>query len=274
MSTINEALKKAQKEKDTRYQKFSGSLSARGRERRLFRHRPLLWTSLTLIIIFFAFTAYSWLDFGVLQTPVTSESQINTPTLTLSRPRNEEGGTFGKGGENSANSIPLPAASKAEAAGGGEKRKLLRNKPKRPATAIKKKTVIDAKESYERARHFHKSGNLQEAGSLYRETLRVDPGYVDALNNLGVIYIHEQDYPAARISLEKATRLRPGYVEPYYNLACLHAIKGEIEESMAHLKKAVSLDQSVRDWARMDTDLENLRGVPEFEEIIRSGGME
>jgi hypothetical protein len=36
---------------------------------------------------------------------------------------------------------------------------------------------------------------------------------------------------------------------------------------MAHLKKAVSLDNSARDWARMDTDLENLRGLPEFEAI-------
>ena len=95
---------------------------------------------------------------------------------------------------------------------------------------------------------------------------------MDALNNLGVIYIRDKDYLAAQRSFEKAIRLKPGHVDPHYNLACLHAIKGEVKQSLAHLKKAVSLDHSARDWARRDTDLTNLRGVSEFEEIIGTKG--
>lgn len=276
MSAIDEALKKAQKERDTRYQKYKLSLSARGKKSRLFPGRTLLWTSLTLVISFLVFASYSWFDFRASKIPASPELQVTAPIMPSPLPATRAAGS--SKGEEGLVHLPLrarPPAGQGEAARGmsgqgrGEKRKLLRNKHKKPATDTQPETVMGAKESYDRARLFHKSGSLQDAGRLYRETLRVDPGYVDALNNLGILYIQEKDYLAARTSFEKAIRLKPGYVEPYYNLACLYAIKGEIRESLAHLRKAVSLDQSVRDWARMDTDLENLRGLPEFHEIIK-----
>jgi tetratricopeptide (TPR) repeat protein len=90
------------------------------------------------------------------------------------------------------------------------------------------------------------------------------------LNNLGVIYIQQQNYPKARNILESAIRLKPEYVDPYYNLACLYAFKGQAIKSLENLKMAISLDKSVREWARKDIDLQNLRGMPEFEEMIRA----
>lgn len=211
MSYIHEALKKAQKERDGRYQEYSGLLFARGEKTRFFTGRALWWSSLLLIFILLAFGSYSWFHPKERQTP---------------------------------------------------------------ATTTEPESAINAKSLYDRARIFHKSDRLQDARRLYQKTLRLDPGYVDALNNLGVIYIHEKEYSTAQSSLEKAIRLKPRYVDPYYNLACLYALKGEVRESLAHLKKAVLLDQSARDWARRDTDLENLWGVPEFEEMIGGGGME
>ena len=131
------------------------------------------------------------------------------------------------------------------------------------------KIVENAKDLYDRARHFHKIGRLKDARRLYQKALMLDKGHVYTLNNLGVIYIQEGNYSEARKSLENAVRLKPEYVDPYYNLACLHALKGEVRESLRHLKTAVSLDRSVREWARKDTDLQNLRGVPGFQEIIK-----
>ena len=94
------------------------------------------------------------------------------------------------------------------------------------------------------------------------------------LNNLGVIYIQEGKYSEARNSLENAIRLKPEYIDPYYNSACLYALKGEVRKSLNNLKQAISLDKSVREWARKDRDLQNLRGVPEFEEMVGSREME
>jgi len=217
MSHINEALKKAQKERDARHLKYTGILSARGKDRRVFGGRALWLTSLLIIVILLAFASYSWLHSRDQRTPASTER-------------------------------------------------------KSPAKPLKTESAVNAKTFYERARRFHKTDRLQDAKRFYQEALRLDPGYVDALNNLGVIYIQDKDYLAAQRSFEKAIRLKPGHVDPHYNLACLHAIKGEVKQSLAHLKKAVSLDHSARDWARRDTDLTNLRGVSEFEEIIGTKG--
>ena len=141
--------------------------------------------------------------------------------------------------------------------------------PKNQKTEVsyKAEASADVRDFYERARYFHKIGRLQEAHRLYKQALIVDPGNVSVLNNLGVIYIQERNYLKARDNLESAIRLKPEYVDPYYNLACLYALRGKAMKSLQNLKKAVSLDESVREWARRDIDLQNLRGLPEFEEI-------
>lgn len=129
---------------------------------------------------------------------------------------------------------------------------------------------VNAKDLYDRARRLQKMSRLEEARRLYHKALMLDPGHVYALNNLGVIYIQEGNYSEAKKSLEDAIQQKPEYVDPYYNLACLYALKGEVMKSLAQLKKAVSLDDAVSEWARRDRDLQNLRGVPGFEEIMRS----
>jgi tetratricopeptide (TPR) repeat protein len=120
---------------------------------------------------------------------------------------------------------------------------------------------------YKRARYFQTIGRLKEAQKLYKQALILEPDNVYALNNLGVIYIQQRNYSKAQNSLESAIRLKQEYVDPYYNLACLYSFKGKTIKSLENLKKAISLDKSAKEWARKDRDLQNMRGVPEFEEI-------
>jgi Tfp pilus assembly protein PilF len=140
-----------------------------------------------------------------------------------------------------------------------------RPKPKAPPTE-----VVRPEAWYEKARAFHKRGRLQAAKRLYEKTLSVDPGRVDALNNLGVIQLQEGNYPAARSSFTQAIRLQPDYVDAHYNLACLNALGGEASQGLVHLRKAVTVDPAVKSWAREDADLDNLRRLPGFEEIVGS----
>ena len=247
MSHINEALKKAQKDRDVRSLRYSGILAASGRKRRIFSGRTILWAIPLIIVIFLAFFYDSWLDFTTLQTPEPSEKDQerfqSTPRGTgPAKPRETVLVKPGEIEPGKPREIGL--------------RKLQETNPGKP------------QETYDRARQFHKEGRLEEARRLYEESLRLDPGYVDALNNLGVILIGKRDYVAAQRSLEKAVRLKPRYAEPFYNLACLNAIRGDIKLALAQLKKAVSLDPTVRDWARKDTDLESLRHLPEFRELM------
>ena len=212
MSSIHEALQKAQKEKDTKYPKYKKVFLVPRRKAGIFAVRPI-WL-ISLFVILLAFALYSWLD--------------SIDKKTISAPKD-----------------PKPEANS------------------------RSKIVVDAKDLYDRARHFHKMGRVKDARRLYQKALMLDEGHVHALNNLGVIGIQEGNYSEARKSLENAIRLKPEYVDPHYNLACLYAVKGEVKKSLGHLKTAVSLDKSVREWARKDRDLQNLRDVPGFEEIIK-----
>jgi len=265
MSFIHEALKKAQKEKDARYRKYHGIVSTPGYKPMFFSGKALWWTSFLLISL--AFTAYLWLHFRgtqpAIREPARPEAtQHPPPHPALSPPAERVRPALARRAQNNL----LSLQSRSGPGVRGERPKLLSKQPE---------SEVNAVALYEKATGFQKSGRLQEAKQLYEETLSLDPYYVDALNNLGVIHIHDKNYSAARAFFAKAIRLKPDYVDSYYNLACLHALKGELRQSLSHLKKAVSLDQSVKDWAQRDTDLQNLRGGTEFEEIIgKSGGME
>jgi tetratricopeptide (TPR) repeat protein len=242
MSFIHEALKKAQKEKDARYRKYDGIVSTPEYKPRLFSGKAL-WL-ISFLVISLAFAGYLWLPSKRIQPRIREPAM---PEATRQSVRH-----------------PNPLSREGEGKVRGASQKLLSEHPE---------GVAGAATLYEEARLFQKSGRLQEAKRLYEETLRLDPDYLDALNNLGVIQIHDKNYSAARAFFAKAIRLKSDYVDAYYNLACLHALNGKLTQSLSHLKKAVSLDQSVKDWARRDTDLQNLRRVPEFEEIIRKNGV-
>jgi tetratricopeptide (TPR) repeat protein len=213
MSYINEALKKAQREKDALAAKYSGFFAARKEKRKGLRRRPLLWTSVVGILILLAFVLHSWLDSRGPET--TSASKGVSPRDT----------------------------SKQEA-------------------------LLDAKDLYDKARRFQKSGRLREARRFYQKALTLDPHNIHAVNNIGVAFLQERNFPEARKSFEDAMLLQPDYVDPYYNLACLYAIQGDTKKGLDYLRKAVSLDASVRQWARNDDDLRRLRASPEFEEVV------
>jgi len=126
----------------------------------------------------------------------------------------------------------------------------------------------DAEALYEVGKTHHRNGRLSEAKAFYEKAFRIDPGCVAALNNLGVILMAEKNYSEARSRFEKAIRLKPEYVDPCYNLACLFALTDQSEQGLRYLKRAVSLDPKVKAWAIEDADLEKLRNMKGFREIV------
>ncbi len=257
MSYINEALKKAQREKDALYLKYSGILSSRGKDRKIFKDRVLWGTLVLLSAIFLAFVAYSWLNTpeesvsASAMKPNVRGQTASIVTSSVSTEGNRSSASTSKGNEQDQG-----VAKTAE--------------HERPVESSQSETIRNSQTLYERAEQFRKQGRLKDAKRFYEEALELNSRHVDALNNLGVLYLHEKDYSAAQRKFEAVTRIAPGDADPYYNLACLHAIKGEQKQSLAYLKKAISLNHSVITWAKTDTDLDNLRNTSEFEEIIRA----
>ena len=141
-------------------------------------------------------------------------------------------------------------------------------KQRKPVQIPVYEKTADAMELYQRGKEHHKSGRLNKARMWYEKALIADPGCVVALNNLGVLLIKDENYPAARGRFEKAIRLKPGYVDPYYNLACLFALTDQPEQALRYLKRAVTIDPQAREWAKKDRDLGNLHNLAGFENIV------
>ena len=71
---------------------------------------------------------------------------------------------------------------------------------------------------------------------------------------------------------ERALELEPSHPAPYYNLACFYSITGNLDEALTHLRYAIRLDPVYRDDARVDTDLDPLRDLSEFQALVNPPG--
>ena len=143
MSYIIEALKKAQKEKDSHLIHYIGAIKGRSEQKGTLGRKILYFSILILLLILLVFVPYSWLDLSVEK---ESPKKEHNKTIKIEEPDSDIG-----------------------------------------VSAL-----------YEKAGQLYKDGNFQEAKELYEAALSLDPGYVEALNNLGVIYIREKNYTKAK----------------------------------------------------------------------------
>ena len=131
-------------------------------------------------------------------------------------------------------------------------------KPSLPASlkeeALSKPTETEREEAKgqpiasEAIQHF----NLAVSLSTQRETLRaiqayqkaieLNPAYVEAYNNLGIIYQEAGDLDRAFQVYQKATEINPQYEKAYNNLGIILHLKGRLEEATAAFQKALILN--------------------------------
>lgn len=68
--------------------------------------------------------------------------------------------------------------------------------------------------------------------------------------------------------LDTALADDPPYSAVHFNAACVYSLAGRKPEALRHLRRAVALSDRVREFARGDSDLDAIRGEPEFSEIV------
>ena len=260
MSYINEALRKAQRERDNRYEDFGGIIAVGpdGADR-LWKKRVVLVAALILLVAT-----------GVLIT-VLALHQPNPPAR--------------KAPQSSVAGTPAPAAAKIRSApeateasdpvkaavpdgdsraGASASFSAAVQPPRHSGT----QTAREADARYGEALLAQRNGDLKRAEALYRKALTLDPGHVRALNNLGVVYLAQGKRGKAVAVLSRAVVLKKDYADPYYNLACLYARTNEIDESLWYLKVAATLDGNVIHWVKKDADMQNVVASPEFKKLM------
>jgi tetratricopeptide (TPR) repeat protein len=84
--------------------------------------------------------------------------------------------------------------------------------------------------------HYHQSGDLQQAESLYKKILKKQPSNADILHNLGMIYSQMGNHQQAIQYFRKAVHLTPRIFFMHYNLGnSLRAIGHDEEATNSYL---------------------------------------
>jgi uncharacterized Ntn-hydrolase superfamily protein len=88
--------------------------------------------------------------------------------------------------------------------------------------------------------------------------------------------LHEQamrlynaaNYSAATDIMAEVNNRSPNTPSILYNLACFECRAGHSAESLNHLRQAIKLESSWREFAKNDSDFEAIRDMPEFTDLI------
>lgn len=236
MSYINDALRKLQKEKKTRYVAYDHIVSAPGKK----SEPPQKWLSIIGILIVFFFAAgMIVLLYGLEDKKVPVIHKISAP--------------------------PVAPPVVAEP----EPNKKVELKPhKTTAKARTTQEIAESKVFFAQALERQREGKFEEAKSLYKKVVKIDPQNMQALNNLGVIYMSQKRYKWAIIRFNDALNIKHDYTDAHYNLACLYAQKNDVPQSLFYLKNAIEFNPEVRQWAKNDGDLKALANLAEFKKLM------
>lgn len=239
MSYINEALRKAQKERDNRYGKFGGIIAACPvGDDRFSKRRVAFFTAAALLILL-----VSALLLLTVRAP-------HPPSPAEKAPQSSGAGADGPPAAMTQAEPKAASASDAVQPPGGTQ------------------TAGETGLRYGEALLAQRKGDLHLAEALYQKVLALDSGHVRALNNLGVVYMGQKKREKAIAVLGRAVVLKKDYVDPYYNLACLYAQANEINESLGYLKMAAAIDGDVLNWVKKDADMKNVVASPEFKKLM------
>ncbi len=96
-------------------------------------------------------------------------------------------------------------------------------------------------QTLETALQFHRSGNLQQAESLYLQILQIDPQHADALHLRGVIALQVGRHDLAIEQIRAALRTRPDFSQAHGNLGIALAASGRLQDAVASFRQAVQL---------------------------------
>jgi tetratricopeptide (TPR) repeat protein len=291
MSYINDALRKAQENKETVYTPYGDIVSAAGQKPDA-RSRWLSAPGILSVLLFAAgILAMLYWQQGKTAKPAPEPVAVTVAHFDSS-PEHKPGQEIDrKTGEPVAPAEETQAASRKkedvrstiQTAGPAENQ----TKPAVPdqhqtmggaqvagkATGkenIAKKETGDPQALYEQAIQKQNEGRLAQAEILYKKALKIDPRHLAAMNNLGVVYMNQNKYEQAIESFNEALNIRHDYVKAHYNLACVYAQKNDVARSLFYLKNAIDFNPDVLQWVDEDQDLKVLADSPEFKKMLQA----
>ena len=260
MSIINQALKKAQRERrpprDGESWVQSAPLGTGARPGR----RPIPWVvPAVLLVLGFGAVVHTWstgapAPLPTVLTPVRLAAdgapQLPSVQATKSPAKTSESGS------RTQPPAPRQLPAQARTAGAAPQQTVRIPAARQPA--------LPPGHYVSQGDDLYRQGRYQEAVDVYRAALALQPGDLKARNNLGIAYMQLAMDDRAIAAFEEVLRLDGTYGLAYYNLACVHARAGNAAEAADFLRQAVAIDPRARAWARTDRDFALVRDAPQF----------
>ena len=116
----------------------------------------------------------------------------------------------------------------------------------------------------------HKEGKLEEAESLYREILVIEPNHPDANHNLGVIMYVFGKLNKAEANFKKTIEFKSDYALAHYNLGLVQQLLKKMDEAEVSFRKTIKLKPDfVEAYNTLGIVLKNIDKVDEAEECFK-----
>ena len=85
-------------------------------------------------------------------------------------------------------------------------------------------------------------GNRDDMIKFLKESIKIEPRYVQAYNNLGIALRDENDLESAIKLFEKAINIKPDYLDAYLNLGMIMYKKNDIKSAKNYYNKVLKID--------------------------------
>jgi tetratricopeptide (TPR) repeat protein len=79
----------------------------------------------------------------------------------------------------------------------------------------------------------------EKAKTYFNMAMKLQPDFVQAYNNMGVLYMRQDNREMAEKMYRKALKIKPGYFAAYSNLGNIYTSRGEIEKAIVVMKEAI-----------------------------------
>ena len=100
----------------------------------------------------------------------------------------------------------------------------------------------EAVQHFNLAVSFYSQRETLRAIQAYQKAIELNPAYIEAYNNLGIIYQELGDFSGAFETYQKAIEINPQYEKAYNNLGILLLFKGRLEEATEAFQKALTIN--------------------------------
>ncbi len=89
---------------------------------------------------------------------------------------------------------------------------------------------------------FHRQGELSKAIEAYRKVIDLNPVYIEAYNNLGILHQEMGNFDGALKFYQKAVEIDPRYEKGWNNLGILWTLKGDLQKAKDCFQTILSIN--------------------------------